>query len=159
MPDNEWHDMLAAATGEVLETMFFTDVSGPAPVGASSPEPRVAARLSFEGTPSGALTLSVSEPAVRALAANFLGSEEDDPLPAAQLGSVVCELANMICGSLLSHVRTEEHFKLSSPELMPSGTACPPGQPSQSLSLGEDMGDGVSGGTIDLWLTLEQHAG
>ncbi|MGA2575186.1 MAG: chemotaxis protein CheX [Bryobacteraceae bacterium] len=154
MPDIEWDEMLAAATGEVLETMFFTDVYGPAPAGASAGEPRVAASLGFEGTPSGALTLSVSEPAVRALASNFLGSEEDDPLPPAQLGSVVCELANMICGSLLSRVKVEEHFRLTSPELLPAD-ACPPGPPSQSLAMGEAEADG----TIDIWLALEPHAG
>jgi hypothetical protein len=149
MPDNEWDEVLAAAAGEVLETMFFTGVYGPAQ-GGSPAEPRVAVRLSFEGTPPGALTLSVSEPAVRALAANFLASDDGDPLPVSQLGSVVCELANMICGSLLSRVQTEEHFRLSSPELLPDGAACAPGPPNQSL----DVGDG----TIDLWLTLEHHA-
>lgn len=150
MPDNEWDEMLVAATGEVLETMFFTGVYGPAPASASPAVPRLAARLSFESTPSGALTLSVSEPAVRALAANFLASEEDDPLPVSQLGSVICELANMICGSLLSRVKAEEHFRLCSPELLPDGAACPPDALSQSL----DVGDGA----IDLWLALEHHA-
>lgn len=150
MPDNEWDGMLAAAASEVLETMFFTDVWGPAQEDAPDDEPRVAARLSFAGTPGGALTLSVSEPAVRTLAANFLALDNDDPLPAAQLGGVVLELANMICGSLLSRVGTETHFRLSSPELLPAGAGRPPGAPSQSLDLGE--------GTIDLWLDLEPHA-
>ena len=154
MPDSEWDDLLAAAAGEVLETMFFTCTYGPAQPGGSPDEPRVAARLGFEGTPSGALTLSVSEPAVRALAANFLAPDEDDPLPAAQLGCVVCELANMICGSLLSRVKSEERFRLSSPELLPESAACPPGPPTQSLSLGEDVADG----TLDLWLAMEPHA-
>lgn len=150
MPDNEWDEMLVEATGEVLETMFFTGVYGPAQAAAAAAEPRVAARLSFEGTPSGALTLSVSEPAMRALTANFLASDQDDALPSSQLGCVVCELANMICGSLLSRVKTEEHFRLSAPELLPEGAVCPPGEPNQSLDVGE--------GTIDLWLSLEPHA-
>jgi len=154
MQDSEWDEMLALATGEVLETMFFTAVYGPAETGGHPAEPRMSARLSFEGTPSGTLTLRVSEPAVRALAANFLASDEDDPLPVSQLGCVVCELANMICGSLLSRVKTEEHFWLSSPELLPEGAAFPPDPPNQSLSLGEDVGDG----TVDLWLALVHHA-
>jgi hypothetical protein len=154
MPDSEWDEMLVAAAAEVLETMFFTGVYGPAQASGSPAEPRVAARLCFEGTPSGALTLSVSEPAVRALAANFLASEEDAPPPVSQLGCVVCELANMICGSLLSRVKAEEHFRLSSPELLPEGAPCPPGPPSQSLA----VGDGVGDGTIDLWLALDQNA-
>jgi len=149
MPDSAWDEMLAAAAGEVLETMFFTGVYGPAQ-GGSPAELRVSARLSFEGTPSGVLILSVSEPAVRSLAANFLAPDEDDSLSPTQVGCVVCELANMICGSLLSRVKTEEHFRLSSPELLPEGAAFAPGPPNQSL----DVGDG----TIDLWLALENHA-
>lgn len=155
MPDSEWDEMLTAAAGEVLETMFFTGVYGFAPAGASPAEPHVAARLSFQGTPSGALMLWVSEPAARTLAANFLAAEENDPLPPSQLGCVVCELANMICGSMLSRVKAEEHFRLSSPELLPQGAPYPSGQPNQSLSLGEDVGEGV----IHLWLALEHHAG
>jgi len=153
MPDSEWDEMLAASLREVLETMFFTCVYGPAQPGGSSAVPRMAARLSFEGTPSGALSLSVPEPAVRALAANFLAREPDDPLPSSQLGCVVCELANMICGSLLSRVKTEEHFRLSNPELLPAGAACPPGPPTQSLAVEEGLG----GAAIDLWLVLEHH--
>jgi hypothetical protein len=152
MPNSEWDEMLAAATAEVLETMFFTSVYGPAQTGAYPPGPRVAARVGFEGTPSGALTLSVSAPAMRALAANFLAADEDAPLP--QLDGVACELANMICGSLLSQVKAAEHFHLSSPELLPDGAPDPPSPPRQSLSLGDDAGDG----TIDLWLVLEPHA-
>jgi len=154
MPGNDWKGLLAEAAAEVLETMFFTPVGGAIDPGHSPAEPRLAARLCFEGTPSGALTLSVSESAVCALSANFLAPEDGEQLPGPQLGGVVCELANMICGSLLSRVSSEEHFRLSSPELLPDGAACPPGQTFQSLSLGEDGCDGA----IDLWLALEPHA-
>jgi CheY-specific phosphatase CheX len=146
--------MLAAATSEVLETMFFTGVDGPARAGGSAGVPRLAARLGFEGTPSGVLTLSVSEPVMRALAANFLAAEEGETLSAGQLGSVVCELANMICGSLLSRVKTEEHFRLSSPELIPEGAPGPAEPPSQSLVVSDGVGEGV----VDLWLALECRA-
>jgi len=151
MPGHEWDQMLAEAAGEVLETMFFAGIYGPAEPAADDAEPRLAARLHFEGRPSGALTLSISEAAARALAANFLADEEPEPLPAAQLGSVVGELTNMICGTLLSRVRTEERFRLSTPESLPADWIRPPEAPSQSLDLGE--------GTIDLWVTVEEHAG
>lgn len=150
MLDGEWDEMLAAAAGEVLETMFFTGICGPAEAGAPEAEPRLAAHLSFAGTPGGALTVSLSQPAARSLAANFLAVEADEPLPDSQLGSVVCELANMICGSLLSRVKTEEHFRLSSPELVPAGADCLQRPPSQSFDLGD--------GRIDLWLVRELHA-
>jgi hypothetical protein len=150
--NNEWDQMLAEATGEVLETMFFTGVYDPAQPGKAETEPRVGARVRFQGTPCGVLTLSLSEIAARALAANFLAVEPDNPLPDAESGLVVCELANMICGSLLSRVRTPEHFRLSSPELVLADRAHDAAAPPrQSLDLGE--------GTIDLWLALEPHAG
>ncbi len=157
MPDSEWNEMLAAATGEVLETMFFTGIYGPVQAGASLTGAYVAARLCFDGTPSGALTLTVSEAAVRALAANFLASDEDAPPPVSQLGRVVCELANMICGSLLSRMKAEEHFRLSSPELLADGAPALARPPSQSLALSNAIGDGPDG-AIDLWLALEQNA-
>ena len=151
MPDSDWDEMLAAATGEVLETMFFTGIYGAAPIGESSAGPHTAARLSFEGTPSGVLTLSVAAPAARALATNFLASEDDEPLTDAQLGSVVCELTNMICGALLSRVKSEQHFRLSSPDvLLPESGPYPSGPPSQSLDLGD--------GAMEIWLELEPHA-
>lgn len=149
MPDNDWNSMLEAAAGEVLETMFFTEVCSPPDDGGAHPEPGVGAHLRFVGTPSGALTIRVSEPAARGLAANFLAPEDDQTLPAAQLGSVVLELANMICGSLLSRVGSEQHFRLSAPEPVSDG-GVPAAAPNQSLNLGE--------GKIDIWLELENHA-
>lgn len=149
MPDNEWNQMLAAAAGEVLETMFFAGVFGPAEPGSSANGPHFAARLGFQGTPGGALTLRISEPVARVLAADFLVSGEDQPLTPAQVECVVCELANMVCGSLLSKVKTERHFRLSSPELLAETDTVPPHPPNQSLDLGE--------GVLDLWLTLEPY--
>jgi len=142
--------MLADAASEVLETMFFTEVLGPALGGEAEPEPRRDVRVAFAGTPSGALTLSVSGPAARTLAGNFLAPEQDDSLPPAQLDGVVCELANMICGSLLSRVETECRFRLSIPELAPANASHAFAPPCQSLDLGE--------GTIHLWLELDSHA-
>jgi CheY-specific phosphatase CheX len=151
MPDSEWDERLAAAAGQVLETMFFTAIHGPAEAAGSIAAARVAAHLTFAGTTCGALTVSVSESSVRALAANFLAMEQEDPIPASQIGCIVCELTNMICGSLLSRVKTEQHIRLSSPELWPEDAALPAEPPSQSLDLGD--------GTIDLWLAVEEHAG
>jgi len=154
MPDSEWNATLAAAASEVLETMFFTQVQGPAPSGAPASAAPVAARLAFEGSPSGVLTLAIAQPPARVLAANFLAADEDAPLPESQLGFVVCELANMICGTLLSRIKTEEQFSLSSPELL-ADSASPLGSPNQSLLVGE----GESEGVLDLWLSLENDAG
>src|SRR5689334_798477 len=141
MPDKRWDEMLPAAAAEVLETMFFCEVHGPARA-ATPAEGRLAARLAFEGTPSGALWVSVSAPAASMLAVNFLAPETDEPLPRPQLDAVIGELANMICGSLLSRAACERRFKLAAPEPLPDGASLPSGAPTQSLDLGE--------GTIDL---------
>jgi hypothetical protein len=143
--------MLEAAAGEVLETMFFTAVYGPAAAAVDAASPSVAARLRFEGTPSGVLTVNISEQAMHTLAANFVACEDEGPISQSQLANVACELANMVCGSMLSRVKTEEHFCLASPELLLRSGGAPAAPPNRSL----DLGDGV----IDLWLALEHHAG
>jgi len=149
MFENQWEQMLSTAAEQVLETMFFTAVYGFAPEGEPD-TPRFAARLGFEGTPSGALTIGISLPAAHTLAANFLAVDGEDGLTDAQVGGVICELANMICGALLSRVESEEHFRLSSPELLPADAAPAACQHRRSLDLGD--------GTLDLWLAVENHA-
>jgi CheY-specific phosphatase CheX len=151
MSESNWDHVLATATEEVLETMFFTSTYGAAQAAEPDAAPRIAARLTFEGTPCGAMTLSVTEAAARTLTANFLAAEPDDSVLASQLDAVVCELANMICGAVLSRVESQAHFHLFSPQLLPSESLLPSGPPNQSLDLGD--------GTLNLWLTLETHAG
>jgi CheY-specific phosphatase CheX len=76
--------------------------------------------LAFHGRPSGSLTISLSLQAARLLAAGFLG-EDEEALDHSQPGEVVCELANMLCGSLLSQMWSEETFDLAAPQLIPAG--------------------------------------
>jgi CheY-specific phosphatase CheX len=103
----------------VLETMFFAVVLGPAEAetGAAALE----ARLVFRGRPSGTLAVRLSTASARSLAAGFLG-EDEEALGDSQVGEVVCELANMLCGSLVSRLGSEESFDLTSPELGQAGS-------------------------------------
>jgi hypothetical protein len=55
----------------------------------------------------------------RVVGAGFLGREEAE-VSDAQAGEVVCELANMICGSVLSRLESEATFQITHPELTPS---------------------------------------
>ena len=99
------------ATEEVLETMFFSTLLDDEGMEASTP--LVSSRLGFCGTPSGSFQVDVSTEAAEILAADFLGGEEmesSDPV-----GQVVCELANILCGSILSRTGSETVFQLSSP--------------------------------------------
>jgi len=127
MIEQDFDRLLSGAVDSVLETMFYSAALGPA-------EPEIGtgvleARLAFRGRPSGTLSVCLSESTARQLAAGFLG-EEEDALTDSQPGEMVCELANMLCGSLVSTLATEGRFDLTSPELVPAGTpAASPDQP------------------------------
>lgn len=115
MSERNFDRLLAETVDVVLETMFFS-----APLGPAEPETGGAAleaRLAFRGIPSGILAVRLSEPGARLLAAGFLG-EDEERLTDEQLGQVVCELTNMLCGSLVSKLESEVHFNLAPPVLV-----------------------------------------
>ncbi|MGE5567996.1 MAG: chemotaxis protein CheX [Rhodospirillales bacterium] len=115
-------EILLAAARQVLETMFFTSIVGERPGPPDGPV--VAARVSFEGDPSGSFGLKLSAGAARAIAANFLGVENDEEVTAAQTGEVICELANMVCGAILSRVESGSTFQIAHPQLAAGEEAC-----------------------------------
>jgi CheY-specific phosphatase CheX len=125
VPENSLDDALRKSVEEVLEKMFFTG-SLPEPVeagagsGTSHPGPAIGSRLSFDGDPPGSLVLSVTAAAARSIAADFLASDERE-LPDRQVEGVVCELANMICGSVLSRVESTTLFRLAAPQIVAVG--------------------------------------
>jgi CheY-specific phosphatase CheX len=134
MPDLVWRPALRKAlrdaATEVLEKMFFIRVLGDplaaaelarrAP--ASSSEGEIAARVTFHGEPSGALSLRLNYRAARAIAADFLGEEEPE-LSKQQVEEVVGELANMVCGAVLSNVESAASFRLDQPAMLDAGAA------------------------------------
>lgn len=105
---------LEASTADVLEKMFF--IRGLGVVENEVPESGVTAHLTFEGDPPGWLTLRITAPAARSIAADFLGAEEAE-LSDREVGEVVSELANVICGSALSRVETKSTFRLATPRI------------------------------------------
>jgi CheY-specific phosphatase CheX len=111
---------LSECTEEVLEQMFFVQpVEEPVP--QKSPEAVDSSHFSvdvgFSGEPSGRLLLRISKPAARSIAADFL-AEDEAVLSEQQVGEVVCELANIICGSVLTRVESRTSFRLGSPRLL-----------------------------------------
>jgi CheY-specific phosphatase CheX len=109
---------LQPAFVEVLETMFFTSVLDTcASRGVPAGMPSVSSRLTFRGDPSGVFEIGITHDAARSLAASFLGEEEQD-LSEGRAGDVVCELANMLCGSVLSRIGSDFTFDLSHPEIV-----------------------------------------
>ena len=117
MPERAFQSALRDAVQEVLEKMFFVEPIEEPPVEAASPNGELAVRLAFEGLPSGTLTLRVSNSAARQIAADFLGEDESGLSPA-KVEEVVRELANMICGSVLSRVESTATFRLAPPRLL-----------------------------------------
>jgi CheY-specific phosphatase CheX len=114
--------VVAACTAEVLEQMFFIRALAEGASEEAPPDSRLAAAVIFHGAPSGQLILQVTTAAARSIAADFLG--EDEPvLSEQQVGEVICELANIICGSVLSHVESESTFHLDTPELQTGGVS------------------------------------
>ncbi|MGH9622184.1 MAG: chemotaxis protein CheX [Bryobacteraceae bacterium] len=107
---------LAAATEQVLETMFFTTIDGPLECVPDTAEEIVSTALRFRGDLSGVFRLEASLPSARRIAAAFLAREPEHLSPA-RVAETVCELANMICGCALSHIRGENIFELLAPHL------------------------------------------
>lgn len=108
--------MLEAAvetiTEQVLETMFFSAVLGPAepPTEVLS----LTALVSFTGARSGVLGVSGDCATTTNLAANFLGVPGDE-VPPGQGPAVLGELANVLCGAILGHAEPEGRFTIEPP--------------------------------------------
>ncbi|SPE26563.1 CheC, inhibitor of MCP methylation [Candidatus Sulfopaludibacter sp. SbA6] len=145
MTDTYLRLALAESVDEVLEKMFFVRTLGEPRDQAG--EPAVTAHLTFDGDPPGWLTLRVTAAAARSVAADFLGEEESE-LSQRQIGEVVCELANMICGSVLSRVESNTTFRLATPQLIASGeegepAGRQPGIPPSATTLAAQIGSGA----------------
>lgn len=118
MADVTFDSVLRESAAEVLEMMFFVSDAGEPVFESDSAVPEIAARLTFDGSPSGWLALRMGKMAARSMAADFLG-EEVETLTDRQAEEMVCELANVICGSVLSRTESDATFHLSSPLVVP----------------------------------------
>ena len=137
MPDAvlqmEVREALREAVTEVLEKMFFIraleDPKAAAELSKSASEFRdesgIVARVRFHGEPSGVLSLRLDFPVARAIAADFLAEEEPE-LNTKQVEEVVAELANMVCGAVLSRVESAATFRLDPPAIVDPGAAGSP---------------------------------
>jgi len=112
---SELHQALVDATDEVLSTMFFTMLDTPPDAPADSGCTRI--RIQFRGHWTGALSLCSSPEASAEMTANFLGLDAPDQAASQEQEAVAKELANMICGAVLSRLKSTEVFELLSPEL------------------------------------------
>ncbi|HEY1577036.1 MAG TPA: chemotaxis protein CheX [Terracidiphilus sp.] len=118
MLDQNLDHFLAAAVTSVLETMFFSEALGPCD--PSENESDLRTRLAFSGEVSGYFAVRICGSSARSMAASFLG-EIDDLVTETQTGEAICELTNILCGSVLSKLGCRECFDLGSPELLSAG--------------------------------------
>ena len=116
MSVTELDQALSDAAAEVLETMFFTSITADVDAAASPDASWISASLTFHGKPSGGFGISVPAITGRKIAASFLGTDETETT-GPQIGQVVCELTNMLCGSVLSRIEKDTLFDLASPQL------------------------------------------
>jgi CheY-specific phosphatase CheX len=124
MTASDLFPMLGDCCTEVLEGMFFATVLKVVPVPANAArEPGfacnlivdgLASSLDFSGDVSGQFGVALTGRNASCLAANFLG--EEDTLTSNDISSVVGELANMLCGSVVSRIKAQSTFTLSHPE-------------------------------------------
>ena len=112
---------LSDSLPEILGTMFFSDVMEDCEDGVVAAD-SLSASLSFHGPLSGDFQLHIDLPAARLLAASFL-AEEEDALAPAQIEEAICELANMICGGVLTRLQPDALYSLSHPEVMRAGNS------------------------------------
>jgi CheY-specific phosphatase CheX len=104
---------------DVLEKMFFVQTLGESHLDGPAFGDQITAQVIFAGQPPGALTMRVTSAAARQIAADFLGVDEQE-VSDLRVAEVVCELANMICGSVLSRMESDSAFHLSTPQIVPS---------------------------------------
>jgi CheY-specific phosphatase CheX len=69
--------------------------------------------LDFRGDFKGRFAMAVDQPAAAEIATAFIGSGQTIATP--QIVEVLLELANMLCGSLLSQLNLAESFELTTP--------------------------------------------
>jgi len=121
--------LLPESAQQTLETMFFVapdTVSMFAGRDAGRPAGElIAATLSFQGSPRGRFGLLAPNALARALAANFIGCDEAAELRPGQVTGVIGELANMICGAVLSRLESDASFDLGAPETVEVGADDP----------------------------------
>ena len=111
--DTKWQPEMRSAISEVLETMFFESVDFESqnlvpPVWYGDTKIRFS-----DAHQDREITIRVTEPFARMIAANFLGSDEGE-VSAEEVADVMRELANMIGGNYLARL-ADAKWKLGIP--------------------------------------------
>lgn len=116
MSDQDLHASIHDAVEQVLETMCFSTVLGPCGTAQAQPFLDRSATVEYSGAGEGSVLIGCDEAGVRGLAANFMGSEEASE---EQVLEFLGELANMVCGAVVSTLDGRGTYNLGTPQLVP----------------------------------------
>ncbi|HTS48989.1 MAG TPA: chemotaxis protein CheX [Bryobacteraceae bacterium] len=121
--DADFTATLSRVAAEVLETMFFTEAAAvECEHGWFSDA--VAVRVDFDGSHFGEMWLALTPAGIPSIASAFLGLEPEET-GEEQCGQVILELANILCGAVLSSLWPESRLLLDAPKL--TAWECPDG--------------------------------
>ena len=142
--------LLESRCAEVLESMYFASVFETAPAEQPLADAGFSFSLSFAGDLHGFFGVTLALKTARTLAVNFTGEDEESLTPEA-IADVIGELANMLCGAVLSRVPSHQVFTLSHPEPVHSFDAATAQTSDQyALTLTTDLGP------VSVWLAVAQ---
>jgi CheY-specific phosphatase CheX len=111
-------DVLYAALGQIMESMYYCEASAAGPGLLQSPA--IGARVEFSGALSGEFKVVATRRLAMQLAADFLGTDPSE-MTDSQAVAIVHELANVTCGATLSAWMPEAAFHYSVPSSLSAG--------------------------------------
>jgi len=152
---SDFTPLVAECCAEVLDAMYFTTVLETThESGCESIRPNngYSFCLRFQGDIHGTFGLDIGASMARTLASNFLG-EDEESITQADLEEVVGELANMLCGSIVSRVEGTSKFVLSHPE--PVTLLNGPNNPAQDVLVSILATDN---GELQTWIVVDTLA-
>lgn len=106
-----------AAPCEVREFANLVAAAGPPHALPANSAPWLRARVGFRGVVSGSLEVQLPVELARELGVALTGGTATDGLTDQELGDVAGELANMLCGVLLTRVDRRQAFELRPPQV------------------------------------------
>lgn len=140
MQASEFAPLIDACCGDVLDSMYFTPIAEVQHDVPRAQMQEIAFALRFSGDICGRFSLGMPVSLARILTANFLGEEEDAVSPT-DMQEVTGELANMLCGAIVSRIEGGK-FALSHPEPVAEAEwASPAGHDRVNSTLVTDFGD------------------
>jgi len=125
MQASDLSELVVTCCSDVLDAMYFSSVLEATHLPIANEEDVAAMiplsatdqmySLAFHGTVSGQFGIHLGRETATRLAGNFLG-ESEGTLSEREVGEVVGELSNMLCGSIVSRIEGKSTFALSHPE-------------------------------------------